>query len=103
FIPAPGFRKDRHSKRRCARRCRGTTLADDSPPVITPMLFRLLLLAAAAIVVWRLLQSLGVLAPPRGRPGAEQEFDPMARCARCGTYLPVKALSADGRCGRCKE
>jgi hypothetical protein len=65
------------------------------------MIFRLLLLALAGFVVWRLLKTMGVLPPPA--PRGQEQFEPMARCARCGTFLPAKTLSSDGRCGACRE
>lgn len=75
------------------------------PP--SPMnLVRLLLLLAAIWVVWRLLRGNSIL-PTLGRrpeaPKPPENFEPMSRCEHCGTYLPSKALSSSGRCGRCNE
>lgn len=65
-----------------------------------PMPLRLLLLVAFIFVVWRLyrkLRAAAVAAPP-----PQEQFEPMAPCAQCGTYLPARALSRDGRCGACR-
>ena len=62
-------------------------------------ILRLLLLVAAAWLIWRIVR--------RGRAQLEQrrkpadEFEPMARCAQCGTFLPARSLDAAGKCGRC--
>ena len=68
-------------------------------------LFRLLLLLATVWLVWRLYKSararLGQGQAPTPVAGAPEQFEPMARCATCGTHLPAKVLSPDGRCGRC--
>lgn len=64
-------------------------------------LFRLLLLFAVAWLVWRLFQSARRRQLDQRPP--QEQFEPMARCSSCGTYLPAKALSRDGRCGRCSE
>lgn len=65
-------------------------------------LFRLLLVGAAIYLVWRMLN------PPRRRDSAHQraantapDYERMARCAQCGTHLPLTTLSPSGRCGRC--
>jgi hypothetical protein len=58
-----------------------------------------LLLIALAFVVWRLLR--GALAPPASRE-APPEFEPTARCARCGTHVPRTQLDAAGACARCR-
>ena len=66
------------------------------------MIVRLLLLVALGWIAWRLYQQF-----QRGQalrqPPPQDQFEPMQRCAKCGTYLPAKALSSDGRCGRCSE
>jgi uncharacterized protein len=65
--------------------------------------FRILLILAAIWIVWRLLRGLRIQierAQPPAQPPAEN-FEPMARCARCGVHLPANALSANGRCGKC--
>lgn len=66
------------------------------------MIVRLLLLAALAWIAWRLFQYLIRAQKLQQRPPPEQ-FEPMARCSQCGTHLPAKALTRDGRCGRCSE
>lgn len=70
-------------------------------PYNPSMIFRLLLLAAFIWVVWLLykkLRAAALAAPPKA-----EQFEPMAQCAKCGTYLPAKSLSRDGRCGACRE
>lgn len=64
-------------------------------------LFRLLLLLAIAWLLWRLLRPL--LTASRTPPKPVDGYEPMARCERCGTYLPANTLSREGRCGRCQE
>lgn len=71
-------------------------------------LFRLLLLGAALYIVWRLLTVARRAAtqqrPPAPRPpSSSAHYEPMARCARCNTYLPASSLSRAGLCGRCSE
>lgn len=67
-------------------------------------LFRLLLLAAAAWVVWRLWRAVRArLAPPPEPPPGADRFEPMARCRRCGTHLPVASLTRSGHCIKCAE
>lgn len=66
------------------------------------MILRLLLLAGFAWLVWRLWSQwrrANALRPPP----TQERFEPMTRCQRCGVYLPVAALSASGRCGKCSE
>ncbi|HWU69461.1 MAG TPA: hypothetical protein VN046_11310, partial [Stenotrophobium sp.] len=69
-------------------------------------MFRFLLIGFAIWLVWRLLRSVhiqvGPVAPPRP-PSSPDHYEPMARCARCGTHLPASALSKSGLCGRCNE
>jgi hypothetical protein len=59
-----------------------------------------LLLIALALVVWRLVRS--ALAPTAPREAAPPEFEPTARCARCGTHVPRAQLDAAGACARCR-
>ena len=66
------------------------------------MIFRLLLLAALAWIAWRLLQHF-TRAQTLQPPPQQDHFEPMERCQKCGTHLPARALSSDGRCGRCSE
>ncbi|WP_020649540.1 hypothetical protein [Solimonas variicoloris] len=71
-------------------------------------LFRLLLLGAALYIVWRLVSVARRAAtqqrPPAPRPPPPSaHYEPMARCARCSTYLPAGSLSRAGLCGRCSE
>ncbi len=69
-------------------------------------LFRFLLLAAAIYLIVRLIRasraSIGRKSPPQV-PRPEQTYEPMGRCARCGTHLPQSALSRAQLCGRCSD
>jgi hypothetical protein len=68
-------------------------------------LLQLLILIALAVLVWRLVRN--VLAARRGPGGGDAsagrspEFEPTARCVRCGTYVPRAQLDAAGVCPRC--
>ncbi|TXH03889.1 MAG: hypothetical protein E6R07_10795 [Nevskiaceae bacterium] len=76
-----------------------------NPPksvVESVFMFRLLLLAAAAFIVWRLLRGVRIHVE-RVQPPPPERYEPMARCAKCGTHLPAAALSRSGLCGRCAE
>ncbi|MES0873015.1 hypothetical protein [Sinimarinibacterium thermocellulolyticum] len=64
-------------------------------------ILRILLLVAAAWLVWRIVRQ--IRAQLRQQPPVSNEFEPMARCAACGTHLPARSLDATGRCGRCSE
>lgn len=70
-------------------------------------LFRFLLLAAAIYLIVRLIRASRAsitrksAPPPPSRP--EQSYEPMGRCARCGTHLPQSALSRAQLCGRCSD
>ena len=66
-------------------------------------MLRLLVLAALAFLAWYLLNKLGVIGGPRPPVAQGQEYEPMARCAGCGTFLPAKTLGDDGRCGACRQ
>ena len=63
---------------------------------------KFLLLAAFAWIAWRLFQHYQRVQALK-QPPPQEQFEPMQRCASCGTYLPARSLSSDGRCGRCKE
>lgn len=68
-------------------------------------LLRFLLLAAAAWLVWRIFRQVQAQldrpSPPRDE--APDTYEPMARCAKCGTHMPAKVLNSKGTCGRCSE
>lgn len=64
-------------------------------------LLQLLLLIALAWVAWRLVRK--ALAPPPTGDGAPPQFEPTARCAKCGTHVPRTELDAAGTCSRCRE
>lgn len=65
-------------------------------------LLRLLLLVAAAWLIWQVARQVRRQLSQRP-PEIENDFEPMARCARCGTHLPAKSLNSNGLCGRCSE
>lgn len=71
-------------------------------PIISAHMFRLLLIAAAIWIVWRILKGFRIHVE-RVQPPPPESFEPMARCAKCGTHLPASALSKSGTCGRCSE
>lgn len=66
-------------------------------------LLRLLLLAAAIWLVWRIVRQMRGQLERKTPPAGPDSYEPMARCAKCGTYLPARALNAQGLCGRCSE
>lgn len=66
-------------------------------------LLRLLLLAAAIWLVWRIVRQVRGQLQRRPPPPEVDSYEPMAPCARCGTYLPAKSLNKAGLCGRCSE
>lgn len=59
-------------------------------------ILQILLLLALAWLLWRVVKNL--LAP---RAPAPPEFQPVARCASCGTHVPREQLDAAERCPRC--
>lgn len=63
-------------------------------------LVQLLLLIALAVIVWRLVRR--ALAGPPARAEPPSPYEPMARCARCGTHVPRAQLDAAGACARCR-
>lgn len=63
-------------------------------------ILRLLLLVAAVWLVWRIVRQ--VRGQLQQRQGPTDEFEPMARCAQCSTFLPARALDAEGKCARCR-
>lgn len=66
------------------------------------LLIRVLLLVAVgwllyrSYVRWQLQNRQGKVPPP-------ERFEPMSRCAGCGTYLPSNTLSPNQRCGACEQ
>ena len=62
-------------------------------------LLQLLILVALAVVIWRLVRKM--LAPPPTPP--PPEFQPTAKCTRCGTHVPRAELDAAGVCRRCAQ
>lgn len=68
------------------------------------MIFRLLVMAGLIWLVYRVLKSWRVEISRREMPHERAErFEPMARCAGCGLYLPSQSLSTTGRCGACEK
>ncbi|MEQ1439631.1 PP0621 family protein [Fontimonas sp. SYSU GA230001] len=64
-------------------------------------LLRLLILVAAVWLVWRIVRQVRQQLPRQSPPA--DLYEPMARCAKCGTHLPAKSLNSAGLCGRCSE
>lgn len=65
-------------------------------------LFKLLLIGAAIWIVLRILKGFRVHVE-RVQPPPPENFEPMARCAKCGIHTPAAALNKSGICGRCSE
>lgn len=65
-------------------------------------ILRLLIIVAAAWLVWRIVKQVRSQLPRQNPPPGDL-YEPMARCAKCGTHLPAKALNSAGLCGRCGE
>lgn len=65
-------------------------------------LLRLLLIAAAGWLIWRLVHQVRMQLSQRP-PQEPEAFQKMARCSRCGTFLPANSLNSQGQCGRCSE
>jgi hypothetical protein len=63
-------------------------------------ILQLLLLIALAVIVFRLVRR--ALAPPAAPRQDAPQFEPTARCARCGTHVPRTQLDATGACARCR-
>ena len=61
---------------------------------------KLLLLIVLALVVWQIARR--VLAPPPAGGGEPAQFEPTARCGKCGTHVPKAQLDAAGLCPRCR-
>ncbi|HEY1075675.1 MAG TPA: PP0621 family protein [Fontimonas sp.] len=67
---------------------------------------RILLLVAAAWLVWRIFRQVRAQLQAPTAPQndvRDDHFEPMARCAQCGTHMPAKVLNSKGTCGRCSE
>lgn len=68
-------------------------------------LFRLVILGLLAWFVYKVLRSWssdGTPTKPRPRSTPEQ-FEMMARCLRCGVFVPRDSLSDRGRCRNCEK
>ncbi|SFF38444.1 hypothetical protein SAMN04488120_103108 [Fontimonas thermophila] len=66
-------------------------------------LLRLLLLAAAIWLIWRIVRQVRTQLRHKPPPPAADHYEPMARCNKCGTFLPARSLNTQGLCGRCSE
>jgi len=67
-------------------------------------LFRLLILGALAWFVYRVLKSWGSDGgPAKPRPRNPEQYEMMARCLRCGVFVPRDSLSERGRCRNCEK
>ncbi|MDP9142548.1 MAG: hypothetical protein M3O62_17390 [Pseudomonadota bacterium] len=67
---------------------------------------RILLFAAAVWLVWRIFRQVRAQLDQPAQPRDElrdEHYEPMARCAKCGTHMPAKVLNSKGTCGRCGE
>ncbi len=67
------------------------------------MIVRLLLLAGLGWLVWRFIQQWQAKLQRPPAQDAPPVYELMQRCTDCGAYLPSKALSRSGRCGRCSD
>jgi hypothetical protein len=66
--------------------------------------FRLLILCLLAWFVYRTLRSWSSDAGPnKPRPRSPQDYEMMARCLRCGVFVPRDSLSDRGRCRNCEK
>ncbi len=67
-------------------------------------LFRLLILGLLAWFVYRMLRSWSSDGGAgRPRPRNPQDYEMMARCLRCGVFVPRDVLSERGRCRSCEK
>lgn len=66
-------------------------------------IFRVLIVLAAAWLIWRIVRQVRAQLSRRDPAPPPDAYEPMARCAKCGTYLPLKSLNSAGLCGRCSE
>ena len=67
--------------------------------------FRLLILGLLAWFVIRILRSWssdGNPGKPRPR-GTPEQYEMMARCLRCGVFVPRDSLNDSGRCRNCRK
>ena len=67
--------------------------------------FRLVILGLLAWFVYKVVRSWGSDgSPTRPRPrGTPEQYEMMARCLRCGTFVPRDSLSERGRCRSCEK
>ena len=67
-------------------------------------IFQLLILIGLAAIVWRLVRDAlaGPGPGPSTGPGEAPPYEPMGRCAKCGTHVPGTQLDAAGLCPRCR-
>lgn len=63
-------------------------------------ILQILLLLALIWIAWRMVRA--ALAPRSGADRRETpRFEPVGRCAKCGTHVPSEQLDASGHCSRC--
>ena len=73
-------------------------------PDSTMNLFRLIILGFLGWLVFRVVRSWANDAlPGQRRPRTPAEFEMMARCLRCKTFVPRDSLSEHGRCRNCEK
>lgn len=66
------------------------------------LLIRVLLLVGIGWLLYRSYIRWQTQNRQRNVPPPER-FEPMSRCASCGTYLPSNTLSQNQRCGACEQ
>jgi hypothetical protein len=66
--------------------------------------FRIVILGLLAWLVYRVLRSWSADGPgtPK-RPRTPDQFEMMARCLKCGVFVPRDSLSERGRCRNCEK
>ncbi len=67
-------------------------------------LFRFFILGLLAWLVYRVLMSWNSDGRPAApRPRNPEQFEMMARCLKCGVFVPRDSLSDRGRCRNCEK
>ena len=66
--------------------------------------FRFVILGLLVYFVYRVLRSWSADGTPgKPRPRTTEQFEMMARCLRCGTFVPRDSLGDSGRCRNCNK
>ncbi len=66
--------------------------------------FRVLILGLLAWFVYKVVRSWGSDGAPRKpRPRGPEQYEMMARCLRCGVFVPRDTLNDRGQCRNCKQ